>query len=238
MKELVNKFLGGFGVELSRKKDSGIPLDNIMQKIILEYDINLVLDVGANTGQFAEGLRNFYSGMIVSFEPISEYVAALEKKAASDDSWLVMPFALGEESKTLEINLYKGTQLGSFLQTNEFSRNWLGSRANQKGKEKVGIKRFDEVVDSLPLHADGTRILLKSDTQGFDLSVFEGMGDSISDVHAILSEASVIPIYAESPHWLEALKIYENHGFSVVDLTPVSRDGHFVVEYDCLMVKR
>jgi FkbM family methyltransferase len=44
--------------------------------------INLVLDVGANVGQFGLSLRNRgYAGQIMSFEPVSDAFNELKKVA-------------------------------------------------------------------------------------------------------------------------------------------------------------
>src|SRR3712207_4664575 len=63
-----------------------------------EMQVNVVLDVGANVGQYARKLRRGgYRGRSVSFEPVAELSARLQKKAASDDRWQVHGYALGEE---------------------------------------------------------------------------------------------------------------------------------------------
>src|SRR2546430_1727331 len=51
--------------------------------------IDLVIDVGANQGQFARTMRDQlgYRGRIVSFEPLTHAFAALLRTAAGDPSW-------------------------------------------------------------------------------------------------------------------------------------------------------
>src|SRR4051812_7459724 len=52
-----------------------------LRALFEELQIDMVIDVGANEGQFARNLRYFYSGEICSFEPVSSIFAQLEAAA-------------------------------------------------------------------------------------------------------------------------------------------------------------
>ncbi len=82
------------------------------------------------------------------------------------------------------------------------------------------------------------RILLKTDTQGFDLRVLEGAAGCLDKITGILAELSVIPIYEQSPPIHEALQAYKKAGFDMVDLSLVNRtvDGR-VLELDGLFIR-
>src|SRR3954447_8852354 len=58
--------------------------------LLRELRVNVVLDVGATVGQYADKLRRTgYAGRIVSFEPVAELCAELRERAAADDRWHV-----------------------------------------------------------------------------------------------------------------------------------------------------
>ncbi|HLO51349.1 MAG TPA: FkbM family methyltransferase, partial [Kamptonema sp.] len=86
---LVRKFLRKAGFDIIRA-----PIPEVA--ILSNYDINLILDVGANIGQYAMRKRSLsYTGKIVSFEPISSVFAELTKNAASDPRWQTVNTGLG-----------------------------------------------------------------------------------------------------------------------------------------------
>ena len=59
---------------------------------------DLVLDVGANAGQYGvEIRRNGYTGRIVSFEPASETFARLREACHADPLWTARQLAMGSE---------------------------------------------------------------------------------------------------------------------------------------------
>jgi hypothetical protein len=76
------------------------------------------------------------------------------------------------------------------------------------------------------------------DTQGYDLEVFAGLGDVREQVLALQSEVSVVPIYQGMPHLTESISCYEQAGFAIAGMYPVSTEKSAlrVVEFDCLMV--
>jgi FkbM family methyltransferase len=65
-----------------------------------------VIDVGANSGQYAGGLRAAgYRGRIVSFEPLSEPYGQLAAASSKDADWDCRQLALGRRPGTTTINV-------------------------------------------------------------------------------------------------------------------------------------
>ena len=72
MIKLIKKIFQKFGVDLRRYNSESVWALQI-NTILKKFDIDLVLDVGANKGQYAEELfENGYSGKVVSFEPLTK----------------------------------------------------------------------------------------------------------------------------------------------------------------------
>ena len=104
------------------------------------------------------------------------------------------------------------------------------------GRRVLGCAGWDDVVAGI----DSPKVFLKMDTQGFDLQVFRGLGEKAGHVVAIQSELSVLSLYEGAPRWTEAVRFYEDEGFAVAGLYPVTegQGGEGVIEFDCLMVRR
>ena len=68
--------------------------------------IDVVLDVGANSGQFARQMRGEgYAGRIISFEPLSTAYEQLAAAATGEPSWEIHQCALGNTVGTAKLNI-------------------------------------------------------------------------------------------------------------------------------------
>lgn len=209
-----------------------------LESVFKRLRINLVLDVGANEGQFAKELRSFYDGEILSFEPVSSVFNELTRNASSDPKWHVYKIALGSQESFQAINVSNTTVFSSLLQANEYCAKHFGQNALGTSEETVTVRRLDKLLDEIASDLERKRIFVKMDTQGYDNEVFKGLGNKLKHVIAIQSEISLMPLYHGMPHWTSSISLYENNGFEVVGMFPVQRDSLRVIEYDCLMIKK
>lgn len=200
-----------------------------LKTLIDEAKIDCVLDVGANIGQFARDLRLIgYQGQIVSFEPLSEAFRQLKSEFANDSNWTGFQIALGSVARLSDFNVGRDTKLSSLLEFEEGAEVARG--------EKVAVRRLDEVLPEINHSREYSRMLLKMDTQGYDAEVFAGAEGCMSEITAIMSEVSVIPIYKGMKSYKEALKIYESAGFDLYHVSIVSRSAeNLIVEMNCLL---
>jgi FkbM family methyltransferase len=208
-----------------------------VRSIIERLKIDVVIDVGANEGQFAQQLRSFYRGEIYSFEPVSSVFEKLAEAASADPKWHVYKLALGSQEATQTINVSDSTVFSSLLKTNNYCVQRFGDSSRGRKEEVVSIKRLDELLETIAPDIENKRVFLKMDTQGFDMEVFKGLGNKLKHVIALQSEVSLISIYEGMPHWIESISTYEKAGFGVVGLFPVTRDSGRIIEYDCLLAR-
>jgi FkbM family methyltransferase len=185
-------------------------------------DVDAVLDVGANTGQFAQELRGIgYDGNIISFEPLRREFDRMHQHFAGDMGWSGHNFALGEVEEDTFINIPNKSVNASLLQAVS------GERTR---REPMKVKRLDQLIIA------GRRLFLKMDTQGFDLKVFAGAKGVLDRIVGLQSELSVTPLYVGMPNYIDALKTYDAAGFKLYNLSVVNRvsDGG-LLEMNCLM---
>ena len=202
------------------------------------YRVNCVFDVGANTGQYGKALRRFgYRGRIVSFEPVSDTYARLQQAAENDPDWQVYNFALGSEEAVQSISI-DWKSMNSLLPPSEYGKERYKRFA--KGRtEEIEIRRLDDVMQKALEGISDPRPYLKMDTQGFDMEVFAGAGERISEFVGMQSEVAALRLYEGSPAMAESVAAYEEAGFGVTGMYPVTREPATgrVVEFDCVMVR-
>jgi FkbM family methyltransferase len=206
---------------------------NIMD-FIENRRIDLVLDVGANTGQFGQSLRHRgYAGRIISFEPVKEAFRELESAARGDDLWTTANLALGPSSGVMAINVSKNSQFSSFNDLRETATSF-DPNAEFKASESVVVKTLDEAAPPRDL---GSNVLLKIDTQGYERPVLEGAKETLKRVSGVLLELPIINIYKDNWRFHEAVAYMNESGFVLAQVHPVNihnRARDSATEFDCL----
>ncbi|OEU86572.1 FkbM family methyltransferase [Streptomyces abyssalis] len=206
---------------------------------LVNYEVNCVFDVGANKGQYGKQLRESgYRGRIVSFEPVPDALAKLRKAAERDRDWLVYPCALGRGESVETMHLGWKT-MNSLLEPSAYGQQRYKRFADTSTTTQVQVRRLDEVMDEALEGIADPRPYLKMDTQGFDMEVFAGAGKRIDEYVGMQSEVAALRLYEGSPHMTEAITAYQDAGFEITGMYPVTREAATgrVVEFDCVMAR-
>jgi FkbM family methyltransferase len=220
-------------------RPSNDALGEHLRQIFARAKVECVFDVGANDGTYARFLREkaSYQGLIVSFEPLTSKYKELQRLAANDPSWTIINCALGASPGRATINIMQSDAFSSFRQPNH-AHIQKYDRANVVvATEEVAVRTVAEVHAELAAQRGIGRFYLKMDTQGFDLEVFRGAIPVLSQVPALQSELSFVPIYEGAPSHREALELFAQHGYEASLTEPVGFDDSLrVIEGDCVMV--
>ena len=176
---------------------------------LAHHGINLILDVGANNGQYGRELRGLgYKGRIVSFEPQAAPFAVLAASARRDGNWEAVNVGLGSADSQQEINVYQDSRLSSML---TFKQSYGMFESEKVGTETIQIRTVDGMLDQYA--KPGDKILLKIDTQGFEKPVLAGAERWLPQLTGIQIELSITPLYADQPFLEEFVMDLRGKGF-------------------------
>ncbi len=184
------------------------------------HQVNVVVDVGANSGQYASGLRAAgFTGRIISFEPLSEAFALLERKSSKDPLWECRRCALGDVDGTVSINVAGNAGASSSVLPMLKSHQDAFPPANYIGTEQVPIRRLDSVAQEFLRPSDIA--LLKIDVQGFEKQVIAGGKSTVNDrCVGMQLELSFVPLYEDGMLIREALDLACSLGFTLAGVLP------------------
>ena len=208
-------------------------------RFVHESPVDLVLDVGANVGQFGSELRESgYLGQIISFEPVDDAYSQLQRRCADDPLWAAKHLAIGRSPGTLEINVAgNGAESSSFLPMED--RHLHAAPASSfVGKRAVEVESLTSFLASL---ADqGSCRLLKLDTQGFEGEIIAGSMDSIALFQFVHVELSMTHLYKGQSLIDGVLGLLYSCGFEIIDLQPYMTEpstGH-LMQANALLLNR
>jgi len=215
MAQLVKRILNRAGFDITRYDVQSNPVARRAQ-LLKRNKINIVLDVGANHGQYGLQLRGIgYTGRIISFEPVSAVYKQLVINANKDALWETFKFALGNAADTAEINIANNTYSSSLLAMKPLH---LASAPESKyvATERIEVRRLDKLfADRFSIDDN---LFLKIDTQGYDKKVLEGANGILKYAKLIQVEMSLVPLYDNEPTWDEVLNYMKELGYRLVSI--------------------
>lgn len=222
---LIHGYLGRFGYQISTMPS--------LATFLTSRNINLVLDVGGNVGQFGFKIRRAgYRGEIISFEPVPEAANQLRQIASRNMPWTVEQIGLGASEGELDLNVTEDSVFSSFLPQTEFARDFDKSSAVAY-VIKAQVQRLDNYLPRVT----GKKVFLKIDAQGFEAQVLSGTGACLQSVEGILLELPVKHLYKDMWLFEVAVAQLRSLGFVISQLRPVNTlpdDRASIVELDCV----
>ena len=222
IKKGIKHILHAAGIEAHRFHPDTSPLARLMATL-RAFGIDLVIDIGANEGQFAKELRvGGYSGRIVSFEPLTAAHRRLLEESNGDLAWQVHPrCALGDRLGDVELNI-SGNSASSSILPMLTSHSSAAPQSIYIGSESAPLMTLDSVA--LPYLNGAQAPFLKIDTQGYEWHVLSGAFATLPKVRGIYMELSLVPLYEGQRLWRECIERLEAEGFVLWGLQPMFFD--------------
>lgn len=187
--------------------------------LMRDRQISLVLDIGANKGQYGEFLRDNigYNGRIVSFEPLRDAFAILQQAAASDPLWECHNIAFGDSAGTATINISANSHSSSLLPISARTLE-IEPSVGYVGTEDVTVHRLDSLLDQFAQPDD--KLYCKVDTQGYELKILNGALGVINRFALIQLETSFFQVYRGETLIGDVIKYLDYMGYRVVSIEP------------------
>jgi FkbM family methyltransferase len=238
----VDRCLRRFKRRYLRERELPLALaPHYLRKLFDLVQPNLVFDVGANEGQFGTMLRRDvgYRGRLCSIEPIPSAADVVRAAARGDSGWSVHTLALGASPHRAQFNVTAGSEFSSLRQPSGGFADLFGGQNQVATSIDVDVVTLDALAERIKVQMSNARVFLKIDTQGTELDVLAGAGNTMSRIDALQTELSLHPIYVGAPPYTEVLAALDELGFALCALFP-NNAGHFprLLELDALFIRR
>jgi FkbM family methyltransferase len=205
-----------FGLNITRYE----PFTDFFSQLDLIFkiaEINLIFDIGANRGQFVEGISNAgYCGKIVCFEPLSSVRKDLENLSNRLPNLFLHPqCAVGDSEGLIEFNIAGNSVSSSVLPMLEIHSH-LANKSAYTNCETVRLIRLDSVLENYLKYE--SNLFIKIDTQGYELQVLRGAKVALNQARGVLCELSFVSLYEGQAPWRDIVDLLENEGFVLMAL--------------------
>lgn len=196
---------------------------------------DVVLDVGANRGQFTLLVKGLLpSAAVVAFEPVDEALAVLNRVVAGLDGVTVVPLACGAARGTGRLHVAHDDDNSSLLPPTAHQIALDGGAATAR-RAPTEVAPLDDLVDHRQIR--GTS-LLKVDVQGTELDVLRGADGLLDELTYLYVELSFLERYVGQSRPAEVVRHLEGSGFELVHLHNPLRASTGLVQADALFARR
>lgn len=230
--DFVNFFFNKIGMSVKRFPSRE---DRRLIRFLKENNINVVLDVGANVGQYTQNLfKNGYKGKVYSFEPQSQAFSKLKKH--SNENWITINKGLGDIETKIIINNSANSVSSSILPiSNRLST--ISNDFEYINKEEVDLSTVDIFLSQNNITPEN--VFLKIDTQGYEDMVLNGATKSLQKIKALQLEMSLVPLYKGELLFDEMKQKIESYGFSLsaVESGLADESTGKLLQMDALFIK-
>jgi len=218
LRQLANKLLASRGLEIVHHRIENDPLRQLLLAL-QHHKIDLIIDVGANAGQYAQELfRAGFAGEIHSIEPQPDAHGRLRLAARGHPRWVVLDaVAAGDKEGSIEMTVAGNSLSSSMLPM--LDRHVTAA----PGSAPVGcVSVHQTTLDAL--YADKLEqarpTLIKIDTQGYEPQVLQGATRCLRAAHLVQLELSLQPLYLGQQLWSELIETMTGHGFELWGMHP------------------
>ena len=178
-----------------------------------QYEINSVIDVGANSGQFAREVRSLFpSAYLYSFEPLTEeYTKLVHNMNKNDEKFRAFNMALGETNGKRIMFRDNFTPSSSLLRPTAVQRRTFPHTGTLR-ETTITVRTLDEVVAENSLCLE-PQLFIKLDVQGYEQRVIEGGLHTLKNARLLMIEENYHQFYEGQASFEELFALLLQIGF-------------------------
>jgi FkbM family methyltransferase len=187
-----------------------------------KYNIQTVIDIGANRGQFSLMARYFFpSARVFSFEPLSEPASKFRLVFKNDPLVVLYEMAIGQKTGQTNIHVSMADDSSSLLPITKL-QNELYSGTGEKEVRTIMVKPLNKVLVFEDIKSPA---LLKMDVQGFEKEALQGCSELLPYFSFIYVECSFVELYRGQELAHDVINFLSQNGFDLA--------GVYNMSYDC-----
>ena len=230
---MLKKIFKHFGYSLSKIKKSQ-NLDEIIKFRLQNNPCELLIDVGANQGDFSKNYIDNFKELFL-FEPNKNLIDNLNARFEKEKK--VKIFNIGIDKIKSSRKFYITNDTGQTLSSMRTQTELMGQTLkNSKIIKDVNVN-FDRLDNIIPSKVKN--IFLKTDTQGNELNVLESLGNFIDKTIFIKCEMPVLNFYNIDYSYWDILDFFKKNDFIPVFFdNGIRNEKGKLIEFDVIFEKK
>lgn len=203
---------------------------------VLSKNLNTVVDIGANRGQFALAARQWApQAQVIAFEPLSIPAAIFRRVFAADNHVVLYQTAIGPESTMRHMHVSARDDSSSLLPISSLQTAMFPG-TEEVAVAEVRVAPLDEFVSAADLRPPA---MLKLDVQGFEFEALRGCESLLDHFEWIYCECSFVELYSSQKLAWEIIDWLSARGFCLAGMfNPAYDHRGQAVQADFLFSRR
>ena len=185
------------------------------ESILRDLKPNLVVDVGANYGQFSLLCSKIWpQAQIIAFEPIPKCFNKMKQIFTSKSNIIIHNVALGNYNGESSFHISKSIDSSSLLEITEL-QNSIFRKTYEKKQTIVKVTTLKDALEGVELPSGS---ILKIDVQGGEFEVLEGAVNTLQTFDYIFVELSFFELYLEQKLAGSTIVFLSSQGFKLIQM--------------------
>jgi FkbM family methyltransferase len=167
-----------------------------------------IVDLGAAKGAWSVEALNFWPASdFVLFEPLAEREAVLKDLSSTNNKFHIVAKAAGKNVENI-----------TFHVTEDLDGSGIAANGSNTEQRTINVTTVDLEIKRLNLKGP---YLLKLDTHGYEVPIFEGATEVLKETQLIIVECYGFPIAPNSLLFWETCEYLDKKGFRLSDIVEV-----------------